>query len=141
MEEEECAMNSERPAHRIGALEVSFVLCVLASLVHHVHNAEFLDAYPNLPAWLSPAIVYAAWLGETAVGVAGYIVLRRGWRLAGLGMVAAYAVFGLFGLAHYARAPLSAHTPAMNATILLEAATALLLLAALPRAKHGQRVE
>jgi hypothetical protein len=34
-----------------------------ASLVHFVHNAEFLADYPSMPAWLSRATVYGAWLG------------------------------------------------------------------------------
>jgi hypothetical protein len=42
-----------------------------ASLFHHVHNAAFLGDYPNMPAWLTPAGVYAAWLGVTAVGIVG----------------------------------------------------------------------
>jgi hypothetical protein len=101
-----------------------------ASLLHHVHNAEFLDAYPNLPAWLSPARVYAAWLGVTAVGLTGYVLLRRGYQLAGLAALIVYGALGLDGLGHYTLAPWSAHTMAMNLTIWLEAGSALLLLAA-----------
>ena len=104
-----------------------------ASLVHHVHNAEFLNEYPNLPASLSPARVYAAWLGTTTVGLIGYLLVRRGHQLAGLSGLAIYAVLGLGGLAHYTRAPLGAHTLTMNVTILLEVGTALLLLAAVAR--------
>jgi hypothetical protein len=59
----------------------------LASLAHHVHNAEWLDAYPNLPAGLTRAVVYA----------------------------------------HYAVAPVAAHSLAMNLTIGCEVATATLL--------------
>jgi hypothetical protein len=49
-------------------------------------------------------------------------------RIAGLIVIAAYALFGLGGLDHYTVAPVSAHTFTMNATILLEAATAVVLL-------------
>jgi hypothetical protein len=55
-----------------------------------------------MPAWLSHARVYAAWLG----------------------------VLGLDGLGHYGLAPPSAHTSTMNLTIGLEVAAALTLLAA-----------
>jgi hypothetical protein len=46
----------------------------VGSLVHFVHNAEFLAEYPNMPMWLSRADVYVAWLGITAIGVAGYVL-------------------------------------------------------------------
>ncbi len=87
-----------------------------------------MEEYPNLPAWLSAAEVYAAWAGVTLVGVAGYLLLRRGYRLTGLAVVGLYGAFGFDGLAHYSRAPFSAHTLTMNLTIGFEVATAMLLL-------------
>ena len=39
----------------------------VASLVHFAHNATFLADYPNMPAWLSPAGVYAVWLAQAAI--------------------------------------------------------------------------
>jgi hypothetical protein len=53
--------------------------------------------------------------------------VSRGYRLAGLFFVAVYAALGLDSLGHYALAPMSAHTVAMNLTILLEVTTAALL--------------
>ena len=103
----------------------------VASLFHYSHNAEFLMAYPNLPSWLTRAEVYAAWAGVTVVGVAGYSLLTRGHRLAGMLTLTAYGLIGLDGLGHYAVAPLSAHTVTMNVSIWLEVATASALLAAL----------
>ena len=95
-----------------------------ASLVHFTHNAEFLTDYPNLPkAWL-PAHVYLAWIGMTTVGVVGWLLLSRGLILAGLFTLALYATLGLDSLGHYVLAPLSAHTAAMNATILVEVTAA-----------------
>lgn len=104
-----------------------------ASLFHHVHNAVFLNEYPNLPAALSPAWILAAWLGMTALGLAGYLLFRRGRRFTGLVLIAVYGAFGFGGLGHYGLAPLSAHTGTMNLTIGLEVATATLLLAAVAR--------
>ena len=101
-----------------------------ATLFHHVHNAQFIDQYPHLPGWLSPAWIYLTWLGATAVGIAGYALLRHGRRAIGLVVLALYAVWGFDGLAHYARAPIRAHTPMMNASIWLEAGSAALLLGA-----------
>jgi hypothetical protein len=115
------------------ALLVLLVAYGAASLLHFAHNAEFLADYPNIPASLSRASVYAAWLVVTALGVLGYLLLRRGLRLAGLGVIAVYALLGFGGLTHYGLAPPSEHTATMNATIWLEAATAALLLAAVLR--------
>ena len=98
-----------------------------ASLVHFVHNATFLADYPNMPAWISPAGVYGAWLAEAAVGAAGVVLILRGSSI-GLALIAVFAVLGLAGLDHYTLAPMSAHTVAMNATIWLETATAMALL-------------
>jgi hypothetical protein len=98
-----------------------------ASLLHFVHNAEFLADYPNMPAWLSRAGVYVAWAGLTLVGVLGWFLVSRGYRLAGLFVVAVYAALGLDSLGHYTLAPMSAHTVAMNSTILLEVTAAALL--------------
>ncbi len=81
-----------------------------------------------MPGWLTPAGVYAAWLAESVLGFAGYALLRRRYRIPGLGLIVLYAVFGLGGLMHYALAPVAAHTLGMNATIWAEVAAAILLL-------------
>jgi hypothetical protein len=80
-----------------------------------------------MPAWLTRAGVYGAWLGATAVGVLGWWTRRRA-------LVVLYACYGLGALVHYAAAPFAAHTPTMHFTILFEtaAAAALLFLALLP---------
>jgi hypothetical protein len=120
--------DTRRPAAR--ALLILLLVYAAASLFHYAHNAEFLAEYPNMPAWLCRATVYAAWLGVTTVGVIGYLVVRGRYQLVGLSVVAIYAAMGLDGLGHYRLAPLSAHTPLMNLTIWLEAASATLVLVA-----------
>lgn len=117
-------------------LPLLLLACICASLVHHVHNAELLDQYPNMPAWLSRWHVYTAWLGTTAIGLAGYPLLRRGYRLAGTALLIAYGVYGLDSLVHYLRAPVSAHTLTMNLSIWFEAAAAAALLVALLRRRY-----
>jgi len=101
----------------------------MASLVHFVHNATFLADYPNMPTWITPGGVYAAWVGEAAIGAAGVILFLRGPTAIGLALIAIYAVLGFGGFDHYTLAAISAHTLAMNLTIWLEAATGLALLA------------
>jgi hypothetical protein len=55
---------------------------------------------------------------------------RARWRVLGLIVTAIYAGFGFDGLLHYRLAPMSAHSLAMNATILTEVALAAALLCA-----------
>jgi len=126
---------SSRPSP-VGAL---LLLYLAASLLHFTHNAEYLADYPNLPVWLDRADVYLAWLGLAAVGMAGWMLQRIGWRIAGLLLIGVYAVFGFDGLLHYTRAPMGAHTAAMNFTIWFEVAAAALLLLAVVTALAKQR--
>ena len=102
----------------------------LASLGHFFHNAEFICEYPNLPAWLTPAKVYAAWAAVTSVGVCGFLLVRWRWHALGLALIAVYAALGFDGLGHYALAPMEFHTPVANISILSEVAAAALLLPA-----------
>ena len=111
-------------------LDGLLLLYVAASLLHFVHNAEYLADYPNLPTWLSRADVYLVWLALAAIGAAGWALYRFGQRLAGLLLIGTYAAFGFDGLLHYTRAPLAAHTQAMNFTIWFEVFAAGLLLTA-----------
>ncbi len=104
-----------------------------ASLLHYVHNAVYVNDYPNLPAWLTARDVIEAWFVVGAVGTLGYLFYSRISRVPGLLMITVYALFGFGGLDHYAVAPISAHTLAMNVTILLEVVSALVLLAYVAR--------
>jgi hypothetical protein len=121
------------PRHVPRLLLVLCLAYAAASLIHFAHNAEFLADYPNMPDWLSRATVYAAWLGLTAVGVTGYMLVHRGFQLIGLLVIALYAALGFDSLSHYVIAPFSAHTGMMHFTIWLDVATAVVLLAVTAR--------
>jgi hypothetical protein len=99
-----------------------------ASLVHFIHNAEFLADYPGLPQTWTREGVYLVWAGLTAVGLAGWALHARGHARFGLLLLAIYALGGIDSLGHYFLAAPSAHSFAMHATILLEVAAAAALL-------------
>lgn len=100
----------------------------ITSLGHFSHNAEFICEYPNLPAWLTPAQVYAVWAGITSVGVTGLLLMRKKYMATGLVLMAVYAAMGFDGVGHYALAPIELHPLIANVTILSEVAAAALLL-------------
>lgn len=100
----------------------------ITSLGHFSHNAEFICEYPNLPAWLTRAQVYAVWAVITSVGVVGLLLMRKKYVATGLVLMAVYAALGFDGLGHYAVAPIELHPLMANVTILSEVAAAALLL-------------
>src|SRR5688572_12095172 len=124
-----CLHSSAMPGSS-RCLGVAMLLYMAASLLHFAHNAEYLSSYPNLPSSLTRVDIYLVCPGLAAMNIAGYVVHRRGQRLAGLCLLGAYAVFGFDGLLHYIRAPFEAHTAAMNFTIWFEVLAAALLLVA-----------
>jgi hypothetical protein len=86
--------------HRDRTLLTVMIAYGVASLAHFVHNAVYIDAYPNLPLWITPLVVYAAWLVVAATGAFGYWLCRSGSRAVGLTAIGVYAVLGFGGLDH-----------------------------------------
>jgi hypothetical protein len=113
---------------RKWTLEVLLLIYLGASLLHFVHNAEYVQAYPDLPGWITRASVYGTWLGITAGGLAGYLLYCFKSRVFGLIVLCLYAAAGLDGLLHYLLAPVGAHTHGMNLTIWFEVVMAAILL-------------
>ncbi|MFL6547396.1 MAG: hypothetical protein ACJ8OJ_01805, partial [Povalibacter sp.] len=104
------------------------LLYAAASLLHFIHNAEYLAAYPGLPVSWSRFGVYGAWIAMSSVGVIGWVLLRRGYEWLGLLLLTGYAALGMDSLGHYVLASFSQHTLMMNATILLEVTAATLVM-------------
>lgn len=121
-------MRTSLPKSGQRTLLTLLAIYAVASLVHFGHNGGFLNDYPNFPNSWSSTHVYLAWIGMTVVGVVGWLLLSDGFVFAGLLALVVYAFLGLDSLGHYALAPLSAHTAAMNATILAEVTAAGCLL-------------
>lgn len=107
---------------------MAFFLFLACTLAHFAHNAEFLADYPNMPKSVSRPGVYLAWLALAAVAAAGYFLRVRGGRWTGTAVLMLATLMAFDSLGHYWLAPFSAHTAAMNATILADVASAALLL-------------
>jgi uncharacterized membrane protein len=112
---------------RINTLTMLMLAYGAASLLHFIHNAQFAREYPNFPDTITALQVYGAWLVVGATGLAGYLLMRFGRHVLGLIVTAVYAGLGFDGLLHYTLAPMSAHSFAMNFTILTEVVLAALL--------------
>ncbi len=131
---EENRMNhANAPVIAARALPWLLLLYCGASLLHFVHNAEFVADYPNLPAWISRGSIYVTWLAIFSIGLGGYLLYRGGYAISGLVLMAIYAILGLDGLLHYSRASVAAHTAGMNATIWFEVVAAAIALGAVLR--------
>jgi hypothetical protein len=107
-----------------------FAAYSIASLIHFVHNAEFIAIYPNMPAWITRETVYLAWLGIGSLGFAGLLMWRFKWPALGMLCMGAYGALGIDGLAHYTLALCGEHTLATNITIWFEVITGFALLMA-----------
>jgi hypothetical protein len=117
-----------RSATDVSLLTALMAFYVVASLIHFIHNAEYLQSYPGLPMSWTRLGVYAAWALMTCVGVCGWMLVRSGRVIAGLLLIAVHAAGGLDSLGHYVVAPFSAYTFGMHATILLEVSAAALVM-------------
>jgi hypothetical protein len=126
-----CAMRDTR------VFRLVILAYAVASLIHFAHNALYLRAYPHMPLWLTATGVWAAWLTLTSIGTLGYYVYRFRSQTAGALIIAVYALLGFAGLDHYVVAPVAAHSIAMHLTIIVEAATAAVLLAYLASVSHS----
>ena len=131
-------------AHRIPALAhraLPWLLLIYcgASVLHFVHNAEYVADYPNLPHWISRASIYLSWVIIFTIGLCGYLLFRLKRTTLGLILLAIYAALGLDGLLHYGRAPISAHSFSMNLTIWTEVVAAAAALAAILLVAAGRR--
>ena len=104
------------------------LLYAAASLLHFIHNAEFLSAYPGLPASWSRWTIYFAWVAMTSIGVLGWILLQRRYEWPGLLLLAGYAALGMDSLGHYVVGSFTQHTLMMNAGILTEVIAATLVM-------------
>jgi hypothetical protein len=112
----------------VKPLNALLLLYAAASLLHFIHNAEFLSAYPGLPSSWTRWTVYFAWGAMSAVGLVGWLFLQRGYEWLGLFLLVVYAALGMDSLGHYVVAAFSQHTLMMNATILVEVTAAALAM-------------
>ena len=120
------------------AVVPAFVAFLLASALHFADNALRFDHYhAEATPWLSPAIVIVAWFVQTAFGIAGLVLHRRGQRV-GRPMLVVYSLLGFAGFLHYAAGMPHADLW-MHLLIASEAAAGLALLVLVLRVSPAAR--
>ena len=90
-------------------LNIVFFTAVASSIVHYTDNYLAFERFPNdgVGPSISDDTVWIAWVLFTAVGVAGYLLYRRGQIRQGAALLAVYSVSGLIGLGHYTASGMS----------------------------------
>lgn len=103
-------------------MRVVLAVAIVSTIVHYTDNFIRIDEYPQ-PHWVNHAVIPLAWSLLTAVGIAGYLFLRKGrYGIAGACLLV-YSYTGLSSLAHYQYGAWSEFGPTMHAGILLDGAT------------------
>lgn len=73
---------------------------ILVTLFHFTDNYISIETYPQ-PEWITGAVVLISWPLFTVLGVAGYLLYRRGQFSAGHAFLVAYSYTGLSSLGHF----------------------------------------
>ena len=80
-----------------------FAVAVVVSIIHYTDNYVNYHDYPQSGTLPNPsaALVFGAWFGFTAAGLAGYLFFRRRPSDLAVVLLAAYSGSGLVGIGHY----------------------------------------
>lgn len=73
---------------------------VLLTAFHFTDNYVSIETYPQ-PDWVSGAVVLVSWPLLTALGVAGYLLYRRGRLAAAQVLLVLYSYTGISSLGHF----------------------------------------
>jgi hypothetical protein len=120
----QAAVATENQARILLAL---LVLNVVSSAVHYTDNILRWSLYPE-PRWDNAGLTDTFWFVMTPLGIAAYLLFRRGSRRTGLVLNYVYGAMNLVVLGHYLFASPWAVSLSVNASILFETATAACLL-------------
>jgi hypothetical protein len=98
-----------------------------ASVIHYVDNIARWALYPE-PAWDNARITDGFWFLMTPVGIAAYVLYRRGKVWPAILASYLYGVMNLVVLGHYLFAWPWEISPVVNGTILVESVMAAWLI-------------
>jgi hypothetical protein len=123
-------------------------LVVGASVVltgfHFADNYFSIETYPQ-PEWISGAVVLVSWPLFTALGIAGYLLYRRGRFAEAHAFLIAYSYTGLSSLGHFLSGSPDEFTARGLVSILIDgvAGTAVLAVAlwSIIALRRGSKVE
>jgi hypothetical protein len=117
------------PGSKANVLTGLLLASVISTAVHYTDNYVAFASYPGSEK-ISRADVPISWVALTAVGIAGYVLYRRGRRLAvAHGLLATYALTGLTTPLHYLAGSPSELPLWRNFSIMCDGLTGLAVLA------------
>jgi hypothetical protein len=90
--------------HRaVRILRVLFPIAVAVSIVHYTDNYFNYSDFPQSRSLPNPsqALVGSAWFAFTAIGLVGFLLLRRRVSTLALALLALYSGSGLVGIGHF----------------------------------------
>jgi hypothetical protein len=87
-------------------LRTLLILGITSTAVHYTDNAVSIEKYPQ-PSWINEPIIFAVWIGFTAMGIAGYVLYRQGRTWPALALLTIYSYTGLSTPLHYRYGSLS----------------------------------
>jgi hypothetical protein len=114
---------------------------IVLTAFHFTDNYVSIDTYPQ-PDWVTGAAVLVSWPLFTALGVAGYILYRRGHVAAANAFLVAYSYAGLSSLGHFLSGSPDEFTTRGLISVLIDGAAgaAVLAVAIWSIVAHRQRM-
>jgi hypothetical protein len=117
---------------------------VVLTAFHFADNYFSIETYPQ-PEWISGAVVLVSWPLFTALGIAGYLLYRRGCFAEAHAFLIAYSYTGLSSLGHFLSGSPDEFTIRGLVSILIDgvAGTAVLAVAlwSIIALRRGSKVE
>jgi len=113
---------------------------VAISIVHYADNTLRFDDYVagGTPSFVTQPSIPVSWILFTAAGIAGYVVLRRGSRPLGAGLLGFYSLSGLVGPLHYTDVPPGDFDLYQNVFIIADTILGIAVLVVAVRAARRQ---
>jgi hypothetical protein len=101
---------------------------VALTAFHFADNYFSIETYPQ-PDWITGAVVAISWPLFTALGVAGYVLYRRGRFTEAHGFLIAYSYTGLSSLGHFLSGSPDEFTTRGLVSVLIDGAAGATVLA------------
>ena len=112
----------------LATVRIVVATSVLLTAIHFTDNYVSIETYPQ-PDWVTGPVVLISWPLFTALGVAGYLLYRRGQFATAHAFLIAYSYTGLSSLGHFLSGSPDEFTTRGLASVLIDGAAGSAVLA------------